>query len=154
MSLRELNDILLSLQRYIRRQTHYSLGFIDSVITITNSYMMPPRRKRLAIDPLAPLGKKAPGNRSLPVPYSIRKISCIVRLYERDLASVARTLVSVRFSAPSDRGTTTPSSLSPHLPSWFASVEVRLVNSASHIIWLHSLVRPLVQQRSHNSTLS
>lgn len=96
---------------------------------------MPPIRKLFAIKPLAPFGKKEPTLLSLPVPYSILNSSCGVREYEPELALAARMLLSVCFSAPRDRGTTTPSSFNPHLPSRFDSSEVRLVNSATVILY-------------------
>ena len=59
-------------------------------------------RYRLAMFPPAPLGKNPPGLFSLPVPYTILKISGGVRAYERESVLAERMLLFVRFSAPRD----------------------------------------------------
>ena len=66
--------------------------------------------------PFPPLGKNPPGTYSLPLPYTILKISGGVLAYERELGSAESMLLSVRFSAPRNRGTIRPSSLMPGRP--------------------------------------
>ncbi len=85
--------------------------------------------------PFAPLGNNPPGLYSLPVPYTILKISAGVPAYEREFASAERMLLLVRFSAPRYRGTFKPSSLMPHMPSLLPYSERRLVNSFTVILY-------------------
>lgn len=88
-------------------------------------------RSRLAMAPFAPLGKNPPGLASFPVPYTVLRISRGVREYETEYESADRMLLVVRFSAPSRVGTMMPSSLLPHIPSRFLSLEILAVNSAT-----------------------